>query len=480
MRKAWLIAAMLLMVSASSLPSVKANDISGYELKSTALEAGPSAMAEPAVAINARDRDHVVVAADPYLAPVRIVVRESTDGGATWSGPIDILPPGFSKSYDPSIAVLADGSVVVVGGASQEGAPQCQPGSAVFLAELGDGSPRYSLIEPPREGVYVDRPRMVADPESDTMFVSWTRSVGTGAECLGAPLSSSIMFTRSTGPRTFSPAVAIPSTGFPAPFGSSMTVADDGSVHVATRERGPNGRDRIAVVSSDDGGRSFSKPATIAETAAFPTSIPGLGGFTSGIPVIDAGPTGLAAVWPSINASGSRVEVALKPSGERWRPQRALGSNPGYEVFPTVSYDDSGRLWLLYGRHSGSEITFNLRHRSPTGWSSPRTISRAPASGYLEVGQFLGLSVSGERVVAAVPLDGPISRLRVFSKRLDPPPSPSPTASGSEGPSEGKEPSSGGAPDDGPRGWSTVLLILGGLFGAVALLRLRRFLRNPT
>lgn len=470
---------MILVACAASLPSLRAADLAGDERVSTALKAGPGAMAEPAVAIDPSDPDHFIAAADPYLAPVRIVVRESNDGGETWSEPIDVVPPAFSKSYDPSVAVLTDGRVVVVGGASQEGAAHCQPGSAVFLAELRDGPPRYSLIQQPQDGVYVDRPQMIADPRSGAMFVSWTRSAGTGAECLAAPLRSSIMFTRSLSGRTFSPATSLPSTGFPAPFGSSMTVGDDGSVHVATREAGMNGTDRIIVVSSDDGGGSFSSPTTIAETAAFPGSISGLGGFTSGVPVIAAGPRGVAVAWPRVDDGGSRLEVALRPTGGAWHRLRPLGTRAGYEIFPGVSYDGAGRLWLLYARYSAGTMTFILRHRAPRGWSSPRTIAAGPAGGYVEVGQFSALAASGERIVAAVPVDGAASRLTVFSKLLDAPPPSS--LSADPGPPDAREPGPAATPRPESRLRSTLLLLLGGgLVGAIVLRRLRRSSRNAS
>jgi hypothetical protein len=396
-----------------------ARDTSGTELKAVVLRAGPGAIAETAAAIDPADTDHLVVAADPYLDPVRIVSRESYDGGRTWSRPIDIIPPGFAKSYDPSVAVMPGGQVVVVGGASQQGATHCQPGSAIFVARLDGEDVRYSLIQGPNNDTYVDRPRMIPAPVTGAMFVTWTRSVRRGAECLAAPLRSSIMITRILSDGTLVGPIELPSSGLAAPFGSSMTLDRGGSLHVAIRERDPEQADRIVVVSSRDGGRSFSKPEVLTTTPPFPSAVPGLGGFISGIPVIVTDPdAGLTVAWPSSEPNGSRINMARKTQKGRWLRARPPGTGSGYELFPNISYDRAGRLWLLYARHSGESIAFVLRHRGDR-WSPPRIVGRGEAGGYIEIGQFLGVTVVGDRILAAIPLDGRRSRLKVFTRVLD-------------------------------------------------------------
>jgi hypothetical protein len=397
-------------------------DASGSDVEKTVLRAPPGAMAEAAVAIDPANTDHLVVAADPYMDPVRIVVRQSYDGGKTWSQPLQVIPPGFAKSYDPSIAVMPGGRAVVLGGASQQGATHCQPGSAIFVAELDGRDIGYSLVQEPKGDTYVDRPKMVSDPQTGAMFATWTRSVGSGAECLAAPLRSSIMFTQSLPEGTFARPVPLPSSGFPAPFGSSMAVGEAGSLHVAIRERDPDRADRILVVSSFDGGRSFSKPKVLATTRPFPAAIPGLGGFVSAIPVIAGDPeTGLAVAWPSVESNGSRIDVAQRTRDGRWLPLRAFARDGGYELFPSISYDGAGRLWVLYARYSFPNVSFVLRHRGDH-WSRPRIIGKSAASGYIEIGQFLGFTAVGDRILAAIPIDGTGSRLKIISKALEPSP----------------------------------------------------------
>ena len=417
--RATTLAVLLICASIVIVGPAGAADVSGTELETIVLTAGPGAMAESAVAIDPADRDHLVVAADPYLDPVRIVLRESYDGGRTWSKPVDIVPPGFAKSYDPSVVIMPGGRVVVLGGSSQQGAPNCQPGSAIFLAKLDGRGVRYSLVQEPEGDIYVDRPRMISDPPTGVMFATWTLSVGSGAECLAAPVRSSIMFTRSLQDGTFARPTPLPSSGFPAPFGSSMAIGETDSLHVAIRERDPSGGDRIVVVSSPDGGRSFSKPDVLATTPAFPAAIPGLGGFVSGTPVIAGDPeTGLTVAWPSSEPNGSRIDVARRTREGRWAAVQPIGKGGGYDLFPSISYDGTGRLWLLNARYSSGSISFAVRNRGRR-WSRPRIIGRGPAGGYAEIGQFLGFTVTGDRILAAVPIDGTRSRLKIFTKVLD-------------------------------------------------------------
>ena len=371
-------------------------------------------MAEPAIAIDSADPSHLVAAADPYLNPVRILVSESHDGGRSWDRPIEIVPPGFDKAYDPSVAVVDD-EVVVVGGASREGALHCQPGSAIFVARIRARRISYSLIQSPSGSVYVDRPRMIADAGSGALFVTWTRSTGLGAECLAAPTQSSTFFARSRGDGSFASPVRLASPPSSAPFGSSIAVSSDGAtVYVVVRERNPSSADRIVVTSSFDGGRTFERRDVIASAPAYPASIPGVGGFIADVPAITAdGARSVTVAWSDSQGGGSTIRLARSVAGGAWRRMRPLGGSADYAFLPNVAYD-GGNLWLVYAAYSSGDLSFVARRRTQR-WSSVRRVASGPAGGYAEIGQSLGLAAAGGRVAIAVPVDGPTSRLRVWT-----------------------------------------------------------------
>jgi hypothetical protein len=420
LRPFWL--SLLLFVNAAvSMSGGSATAHRSDLVRSVALRSGLGRMAEVDIAIDPRDSTHLVAAADPYGDPVRIVISESHDGGKTWDvGPV-VAPPGFAKSYDPTVEFDQRGDVIVVGGASDEGEPDCQPRSAVFHARVHGDGVTYDLIQPPQPDTYFDRPAMTHDEERGRTYVTWTRSSGEGAECLATPLGSTTMFAHSGVDGTSAQPTALPSTGLPAPFGSSLAVDERGRLYVSVAERIPGAALRVVLMWSDDEGRSFSKPHVVGENAELQSSVPGLGGFVASVPTVTTGRDGRVAVaWSSPTSQGSKVRVverlpdgSLQSLSPRGRPGR-------YDLFPSVAYDPWGDLWLLAARQSGAYIRFVLRAREGTRWSSPSQVGAGPAAAYAEVGQFLGLSAEGETVAVAAPVNGErASFLRILVHRRE-------------------------------------------------------------
>jgi hypothetical protein len=385
-------------------------------------------MAEASVAIDPSNPRHLVAAADPYLRPVRIQVSDSNDGGVSWLPPSTVLPEGFAKSYDPTVAVTPDGRVVVAGGASGVGQTHCQPGSAVFVATVSSGLPRYQLVRDARsDGAYVDRPRLaVGSKNGGPEFVTWTESSGPDASCRGTPLRSTTMFTRSRPDGSFEPARPLPGAGLPAPFGSALAVGD-GVLRIAVAEFDPGKLQRVVVYSSRDDGATFTGPVVLGEGPPVPTRIPELGGFVAPLPTVAAGPGHrAAAAWTQADGAGTlQPRVFEAASDGRWRD--ISPSVPTMELFGTVAYDDSGRLWLLSAALTNGRVEFLLRGHT-TQWDSPVTVGGGPAGGYVELGQFLGLDSDGTATTTAVPIDGPTgSALQVTVDQIHGPPAADPT-----------------------------------------------------
>ncbi|MDQ6910345.1 MAG: glycoside hydrolase, partial [Actinomycetota bacterium] len=242
--------------------------------------AGPGAMAEATITADPARPGHLAAAADPYLGPVRILVATSNDGGATWSEPVTILPDGFAKSYDPSLAFDASGDLLVVGGASGRGAAHCQVGSAIFLARVQARGTSYTLVRDGRADLaYVDRPAFaMANQRDGQAYVTWTESSGAGAECLGVPNRSTTMLARLSRGGSVADTRPIPSSGLAAPFGSAIAVSAGRVVNVAVIERDNEGGSRLVVVRSRDGGTTLENPVVVANGPDVDPSMSGLGG----------------------------------------------------------------------------------------------------------------------------------------------------------------------------------------------------------
>lgn len=369
--------------------------------------AGPGQMAEATITADPARPGHLAAAADPYLGPVRILVATSNDGGATWSEPITILPDGFAKSYDPSLAFDASGDLLVVGGASGRGAPHCQVGSAIFLARVQEGDATYTLVRDARADLaYVDRPAFaVANHRDRQAYVTWTESSDAGTECLGIPNRSATMLARLSKEGTVSDTRPVPSSGLAAPFGSAIAVSAGGVLNVAVVERDNQGGSRLVVVRSPDGGTTLGDPVVVANGPEVPQSMSGLGGLIAPIPGLAAAEDGRVAVaWSTGRTYGAATSVFEASPRGAWTPLE-LPEDGITTLFPSLTYDPSGRLWFLVARANGAKLDYELRSRDAT-WSDTTKLGGGPASGFTEIGESLGLASTAGSVVAAFPVDG--------------------------------------------------------------------------
>lgn len=414
----------------------------------TALTAPPGAMAEATIATDPARPNHLAAAADPYLGPVRIVVTTSNDGGATWSGPVTVLPSGFAKSYDPALAFDSVGNVLVVGGASGQGAPHCQPDSAVFMATVKPSGVAYLVVRDAREdGAYVDRPEVaVSGTGPTTSFVTWTESTGPQAECAAMPARSTIMLARLDGVASVRDVRPVPSSGLMAPFGATLAVAANGSLAIVVGEHG-GGRARLVAVNSPDGGSTLTAPVVVDEGPDVPLTLAGVGGVIAPVPSVAVARDGrVSAAWNKQTASGPEVAVFQAPASGTWV---ALGSPTAgaAALLPTVAYDTAGRLQLLVARPANGSVDYQLFNRSPD-WDAGTRLGGGPSSQFSEIGESLGLVPTVDAVVACFPVDGPtgssLTVARLATPPPPPPPTPPPTTAGSAPPQPGRAPRGGG------------------------------------
>jgi hypothetical protein len=396
---------------------------------STAVLTGPPHSAsEAAIAVDPDDDDHLAAAENMYTPQPRVKVVESHDGGATWTAPLDVTPPGFSKSFDPSV-VFVGGALEVVAGASGTGAQYCQPGSAIAVMRVHpDRTFTTRFAEPPQgPNHYVDRPTAAVDSASGRLYVSWTASSGSGAECLGTPVSSQIMLTQAVANAAFPPATTVATTGTAAPFGAAIAVDGDGTLWAAVGGHDPGRRSQLAVVSSTDHGTTFGRPTVLAEGPPTAKRLPGLAGLNAPIPsiAVGAGERVLVA-WPIATSTGATVGVFLR-SDAAWQPLAPFTPD-GTPFLAAAGLTRSGVPVVLSAAVMGSVVTFESQSFAGS-WTPPAPLANSPAGDYMEIGEGLGLATIGDEVVTAVPLDGPLgSSLLVTRQRIAPPaPKPAPT-----------------------------------------------------
>ncbi|HJT94715.1 MAG TPA: hypothetical protein VJ777_22730, partial [Mycobacterium sp.] len=390
---------------------------------------------EPAIAVDPRNPSRIAAAADPYLNPARILVTTSDDGGQTWSAPLTVRPEGFAKSYDPVLQFAADGTLLVAGGASGSGQPHCQPGSAIFLARVSGTTISYRLARDARaDGAFVDRAGFVLDRERNKSYVAWTESSGPGASCRGLPAASSAMVAIATDHAEFSPPERVPTSGFPAVFGTSLAIDRGGNLLVAMGEHEPGRRSRLTIATRQSS--AFTSPEILAESADLPFRLTGLGGLFAPIPSITTSRTGSVAVAYAQPAPGGVAPlVFVRTAQAPWQAATPPAQPGTMELFPRLAFDRAGRLWLLSAGLAGGNVSFSLRARDREVWDEPVSVAAGPAGRYVELGQSLGLAISTDRLALGLPVDRATdSALLVATLDVTPPISSTTTTTQSRSP----------------------------------------------
>jgi hypothetical protein len=292
LRQPWMPAVMLLLLCGVSwcqdLPKAPGGTV-------TLLTSKPGYFTEPAVAVNPKDPQQVVVA---YQSPVRI--SYSTDGGQSWADAPGIAPQNYRVSGDVSVTYDSRGHAIIcymafdkLGTFNYWGHGATRNG--LFIRRSLDGGKTWEaehipVIEQPTEpGIPAeDKAYIVADtsrgPHSGNLYVGWTRWTLTDSE---------ILLSRSTdGGTTWSKPIEIDGhPGLPrddtgANEGFDGVVGPDGTLY-ATWSTGTE----IMLTTSRDGGQTFSPPVPVVHTAPSMFAVQGLE-RANGFPQIAMDPRG--------------------------------------------------------------------------------------------------------------------------------------------------------------------------------------------
>ena len=373
-------------------------------VRSDALRSPLGSMAEVAIAADPLRPSELAFAADPYVPTVRIRVATSHNRGLTWGNPIDVIPPGFSKSYDPTLSYRRDGSIVVVGGASLIGPTNCQPASAIFAATLSPTGIKYSIVAGPSPQTYYDRPSSTIDRRDDRVFATWTESRGVGAECKGVPTRSRLMLS-SGSETTFDPPNAVPTSGLRAPFGSSVVIDAQGALTVAGAEHQVGHPSRLLVSDSQTPSLKLATPLILRYGPPLAPRLAGVGGFNAPVPVTASGPSGeIAVAWLLQGHSGPTIIVYLRDREGEWQDV-----SPPAGIIPSprlaqIAFSADGQLALLAAGYETGRLRYLVATRQ-TAWTTPLPLATTRAARFKEVGETLGLVATGDQLSAVVPLD---------------------------------------------------------------------------
>jgi hypothetical protein len=365
---------------------------------------GPSRRYGEAIALGTGSG--LVAGATSFAGGSAVSLWTEPSGSAAWSAAGQLLPAGFSASYDAAVAPGPDGSALVVAGASEPGPAGCLNGGSVVAERVDPASGARSAAvviddERGRAG-FDDRPAVATGP-GGTVWAAWSH--GPPADCaqlVGA--ADTIQVALSTdGGATFGPPATLPRMTAGAAFGVSVVPLAAGGAYLVWTE--VTGSGSLAVV-----GDHLASPASagteqlIATGTALPPQRPLLPGasfyeFTVARAVELAGGQ-LACVWPEEQA-GSEVLALASASGPGAAWSTAIVPPPPGEdlLLGALAPAGAGRALLVFAQHNrtGDALGYGwdpvaVPASGPPVLSPPQTlVPEEPGPGFYELGEVLSV-----------------------------------------------------------------------------------------
>jgi len=342
---------------------------------------------EPYIVMNPSDSTHLVAGAIDrfYKADGGCGFYWSTDGGATWQRPNKGLPidRDFQFCADPGLAFSPD-----LGG----GVRRVYYSAVVFNQVDGVGTDGTIWVTHSRDGgatfprahgvrvasavgdptLFHDKSFTTVDPESGNVYVTWTKLQSTEVEGVIVPETATIQVARSTdNGDTFGDIRAVSPTEWTQ--GSLPFVGPGGVVYVIYAVPVFPGVivSSLEMVSSTDGGLTWTAPRLVATVDGLPYSLPNTSFRVNSFPAaaVDRGTGRIYVAWADERVGNADIFTTFSSDGGfTWStPQNLTGTNSNDQFFPWLSVDPNGNIDLVYySRLDTTTRKFNLFHRRST------------------------------------------------------------------------------------------------------------------
>jgi hypothetical protein len=356
----WIVAAMCVLAWGQELPQPP-----GVEVYT--LTAKPGYFTEPSIAINSRNPNQIAAAFQDNAH-----VSYSADGGRHWELASGTEAANYKVSGDVSIVYDNQGRAFLcyiafdkLGTFNYWGHNSSRNG--IFVRRSLDGGKTWEVNHIPvseqadgKNVPWEDKPYIVADSTrsrfAGNLYIGWTR---------WTIEDSQIVFSRSTdGGKTWSKPMEIDKVrGLPrddtgALEGFSGTVAPDGTLYAVWSDA-----TSILFTSSRDGGRTFTTPRSIAQTAPIMFHIQSLD-RTNGFPVIASDPLDAKRLYLSwSDYRNGDVDVfcaASTDGGKTWGKPVRVNNDPPHNGADQFFH------WLAIDPQDGSvDLVFYDRRIDP-------------------------------------------------------------------------------------------------------------------
>jgi hypothetical protein len=339
---------------------------------------GPRPANEVSIAINPKDDQNIVAAANDYGTPngdAWVGYYWSKDGGKNWNRSLvpgyrpssspypqpcggGQLPSqgicGFEGAGDPVLAVDKDGNFYLAGIAFKRSPVTVGRTSAIFVAKSTDGGETFPnvdvLFTATTKATFHDKEWIATDPNTGDVYVSWTIFSALVAGQIA------VMHSSNSGQSWGSPIIVSTTTlaELPSVQGSQIEVDNNGTVHVAWIDY--HTPYSLRYSQSKDHGASWSTPETLAPV----TQISSPQGNTSyrtptmpdmAIDLTNGTYNGTVYIWWPDEASGDAdiLQVYSRDGGASWSNVTRVNNDPEgngkSQFFPAVSVAGNG--WVV-------------------------------------------------------------------------------------------------------------------------------------
>jgi hypothetical protein len=377
--------------------------------------AGPArSLGEPAVA---QDSAASAVTATIFGATgAQAAVWTRRAGTTAWRHAGFILPAGFGSSYDPAAAAAPGGPLLVVAGTAPPG-ENCIANGSVAIASVDShgtlGTAR--LVSDQRgTGSFDDRP-MVAVGQHGMVWVAWSQGPDADAcQDVGNGDRIEVIVSRDGG-RTFGAPIAMPPAGGHSAFGVRLAPLSGGQVAVSWTETERTGEQAVLVSVLGADGRP-GQPGLALTGDGPPLILPGASFYDFPAGDIAALPDGKLVVAAPFWASGrSVIRLAAGTPGGQWQ-QTSLSPPAGADLLlPALGLLPPGDVRLLCAVHTrlGDRLGYdwaNITMTSQGPSTSPGRLTALtpapPGPGFFEIGEELALARTQAGLLTAVVVAG--------------------------------------------------------------------------
>lgn len=331
----------------------------------------------------------------------------STDGGASFD-PAVIVPGSAGYSWDPSVVVTSNGTVVV-GYMNNNGSGDTPRVAWSFDHGVSFGGNRS--VFPGNSSAFADREFLAAGPNG-TLYMSWDYSPNGSLDRIGCARYGSCYFLSgdynvvvahsSDGGATWSAPVPVdPEYPWGGAISAPMLVQPDGTLDVLYEgysTYGPNhtiGEGYNYFARSTDGGLSFSAPVAISSLPLLNTTW-----WIDGAITEDAAGTLYATFdsWNSTDGTDLPYLVASRDNGTSWSAPLALvtSNDSSAHIMVEAAGTGNGSAYVAWMSNNttgeGWSVFEAVAYGAGTAVTSPVEVSSAVGNRTVWPGDTMGIS----------------------------------------------------------------------------------------